>query len=110
MWDLTAGLLGGDWRRAEDILQETAICAWQYAAELDTAAEALRPWIRVVKRSSMDPCRSWRARRNSLSGSMQRASGWIANSGMSSPPDSPAVRYRSEPTGLAGRVERWEKL
>ncbi|MGW2562713.1 sigma-70 family RNA polymerase sigma factor [Streptomyces sp. NPDC001514] len=46
-----ARLLNGDWHRAEDVLQEAAIRAWQHAAELDPTAEALGPWLFAVVRN-----------------------------------------------------------
>ncbi|MER6996821.1 sigma-70 family RNA polymerase sigma factor [Streptomyces sp. NPDC000410] len=46
-----ARLLNGDWHRAEDILQEAAIRAWQHEAELDPTAEALGPWLFAVVRN-----------------------------------------------------------
>ncbi len=56
-------LLDGDWHRAEDILQEAAIRAWQHAAELDPATVALRPWLfHVVRNLVIDGYRGRRAR------------------------------------------------
>ncbi|MFI9724436.1 sigma-70 family RNA polymerase sigma factor [Streptomyces sp. NPDC052396] len=58
-----ARLLGGDWHRAEDVVQEAAIRAWQHAAELGPATEALRPWLlRVVRNLVIDGHRGRRAR------------------------------------------------
>ncbi|MFE6844780.1 sigma-70 family RNA polymerase sigma factor [Streptomyces sp. NPDC057686] len=58
-----ARLLGGDWHRAEDVLQEAAIRAWQHASELDPSAEALRPWLfAVVRDLVIDGYRVRRAR------------------------------------------------
>lgn len=44
-------LLGGDWHRAEDVLQEVAIRAWHHAADLDPTAETVRPWLFTVVRN-----------------------------------------------------------
>ncbi|MFC0844054.1 MULTISPECIES: sigma-70 family RNA polymerase sigma factor [Streptomyces] len=58
-----ARMLGGDWHRAEDVLQEAAIRAWQHAAELDPTAEALRPWLfHVVRNLVIDGYRGRQAR------------------------------------------------
>ncbi|MFF1360154.1 sigma-70 family RNA polymerase sigma factor [Streptomyces sp. NPDC058297] len=58
-----ARLLGGDWHRAEDVLQEAAIRAWQHAAELDPTAEAIRPWLfHVVRNLVIDGYRGRQAR------------------------------------------------
>jgi RNA polymerase sigma-70 factor, ECF subfamily len=58
-----ARLLGGDWHRAEDVLQEAVIRAWQHAAELDATAEGVRPWLfTVVRHLVIDGHRAQRAR------------------------------------------------
>lgn len=58
-----ARLLGGDWHRAEDVLQEAAIRAWQHADVLDPTAEALRPWLfTVVRNLVIDGYRARQAR------------------------------------------------
>ncbi|MFJ7078521.1 sigma-70 family RNA polymerase sigma factor [Streptomyces sp. NPDC098781] len=46
-----ARLLGGDWHRAEDILQETAARAWRHSAILGADAEEARPWLFTVVRN-----------------------------------------------------------
>jgi RNA polymerase sigma-70 factor, ECF subfamily len=63
-----ARLLGGDWHRAEDVLQEAAIRAWQHAAELDPTAEGVRPWLfTVVRHLVIDGFRAQRARPTAVS-------------------------------------------
>ncbi|MFD7165295.1 sigma-70 family RNA polymerase sigma factor [Streptomyces violascens] len=58
-----ARMLGWDWHRAEDVLQEAAIRAWQHAAELAPTAEALRPWLfQVVRNLVIDGYRGRQAR------------------------------------------------
>ncbi len=58
-----ARLLGGDWHRAEDVLQDAAIRAWQHAAELDATAEGVRPWLfTVVRHLVIDGYRAQQAR------------------------------------------------
>lgn len=46
-----ARLLGGDWHRAEDVVQEVAIRAWHHSASLDPTAESVRPWLFAVIRN-----------------------------------------------------------
>lgn len=46
-----ARMLRGDWHRAEDLLQEAALRAWQHSARLDPSAESLRPWLFAVVRN-----------------------------------------------------------
>ncbi|MEU9383036.1 sigma-70 family RNA polymerase sigma factor [Streptomyces sp. NPDC048279] len=44
-------LLGGDWHRAEDILQEAAVRAWKHVGVLGHQDEGLRPWLFTVVRN-----------------------------------------------------------
>jgi RNA polymerase sigma-70 factor, ECF subfamily len=44
-------MLGGDWHRAEDIVQEVAIRAWQHQADLDPTDDTARPWLFTVVRN-----------------------------------------------------------
>ncbi|MCX5400469.1 sigma-70 family RNA polymerase sigma factor [Streptomyces sp. NBC_00102] len=46
-----ARLLGGDWDRAEDILQEAAVRAWRHIGMLGEQEENLRPWLFTVVRN-----------------------------------------------------------
>ncbi|MFJ4153034.1 sigma-70 family RNA polymerase sigma factor [Streptomyces galbus] len=46
-----ARLLGGDWIRAEDVLQEAAIRAWRHVGLLEGQDEGLRPWLFTVVRN-----------------------------------------------------------
>ncbi|MER8223611.1 sigma-70 family RNA polymerase sigma factor [Streptomyces sp. NPDC094143] len=50
-----ARLLGGDWHRAEDILQEAALRAWKHATTLGLDVHEARPWMfTVVKNLVID--------------------------------------------------------
>lgn len=63
MLRFAARLLGGDWHRAEDVLQEAALRAWRHAPVLDPTAEALRPWLfTVVRNLVIDDHRARQAR------------------------------------------------
>jgi RNA polymerase sigma-70 factor (ECF subfamily) len=54
-------MVGGDRQRAEDIVQETLLRAWQHAADL--TVEGARPWLfTVARRLVVDSDRSRRAR------------------------------------------------
>ncbi|MFZ3468020.1 sigma-70 family RNA polymerase sigma factor [Streptomyces sp. 4.24] len=58
-----ARMLGGDWHRAEDVLQEAALRAWQHSAKLDATTDGLRPWLfHVVRNLVIDGYRERRAR------------------------------------------------
>ncbi|GAB2617951.1 sigma-70 family RNA polymerase sigma factor [Streptomyces capparidis] len=46
-----ARLLGGDWHRAEDVLQEAAIRAWRHAERLGAEVGEMRPWLFTVVRN-----------------------------------------------------------
>lgn len=51
MLRFAARMLSGDWHRAEDVLQEAALRAWQHSSRLDPNAEGLRPWLFAVVRN-----------------------------------------------------------
>ncbi|WP_225858908.1 sigma-70 family RNA polymerase sigma factor [Streptomyces albicerus] len=54
-----ARLLGGDWHRAEDVLQEAAVRAWKHASALDMNVTEARPWLyTVVKNLVIDQHRA----------------------------------------------------
>lgn len=54
-------LVGGDRQRAEDVVQETLLRAWQHAGDL--TVDGARPWLfTVAKRLVIDGNRSRRAR------------------------------------------------
>ncbi|HVV24404.1 MAG TPA: sigma-70 family RNA polymerase sigma factor [Pseudonocardiaceae bacterium] len=54
-------MVGGDRQRAEDIVQETLLRAWQHAADL--TVEGARPWLfTVARRLVIDADRGRRAR------------------------------------------------
>ncbi|WP_217144826.1 sigma-70 family RNA polymerase sigma factor [Streptomyces sp. AC627_RSS907] len=58
-----ARLLGGDWHRAEDVLQEAALRAWKHAEELGLKVEEARPWMfTVVRNLAIDHHRARRIR------------------------------------------------
>ncbi|MFD9545388.1 sigma-70 family RNA polymerase sigma factor [Streptomyces sp. NPDC060022] len=58
-----ARLLGGDWHKAEDILQETAARAWKHSSALGTMGDAAKPWLfRVVRNLVIDHQRASRIR------------------------------------------------
>ena len=57
-------LTGGDRARAEDVVQETLLRAWQSAAALELPEDARRAWLYTVARNLViDDWRSARARR-----------------------------------------------
>jgi RNA polymerase sigma-70 factor (ECF subfamily) len=59
-------LLGGDRQRAEDIMQETLLRAWQHAEDLDV--DHARPWLFTVARHLViDANRHRPARRGDIS-------------------------------------------
>ncbi|MFF3248725.1 sigma-70 family RNA polymerase sigma factor [Streptomyces sp. NPDC002870] len=58
-----ARLLGGDWHRAEDILQEAAARAWKHASALEMNVSEARPWLyTVVKNLVIDQHRARKVR------------------------------------------------
>jgi RNA polymerase sigma-70 factor (ECF subfamily) len=46
-----ARLLGGDWHRAEDLLQEAFARAWRHSAMFDGDIDKARPWLFTVVRN-----------------------------------------------------------
>jgi RNA polymerase sigma-70 factor (ECF subfamily) len=57
------GLTYGDRQRAEDLLQETLVRAWQHPEAFDGPHESMRPWLfTVARRLAIDARRSRLAR------------------------------------------------
>lgn len=57
------GLTYGDQQRAEDLLQETLVRAWQHPEAFDASYESMRPWLFTVgRRLAIDARRSRMAR------------------------------------------------
>lgn len=57
------GLTFGDRQRAEDLLQETLVRAWQHPEAFDGPYESMRPWLfTVARRLAIDARRSRLAR------------------------------------------------
>ncbi|MCX4862711.1 sigma-70 family RNA polymerase sigma factor [Streptomyces sp. NBC_01369] len=57
------GLTFGDRQRAEDLLQETLVRAWQHPEAFDSAYDSMRPWLfTVARRLAIDARRSRQAR------------------------------------------------
>ncbi|MFE7773765.1 sigma-70 family RNA polymerase sigma factor [Streptomyces sp. NPDC057445] len=57
------GLTYGDQQRAEDLLQETLLRAWQHPEAFDAPYESMRPWLFTVgRRLAIDARRSRLAR------------------------------------------------
>ncbi|MFJ2707591.1 sigma-70 family RNA polymerase sigma factor [Streptomyces sp. NPDC087428] len=57
------GLTFGDRQRAEDLLQETLVRAWQHPEAFDSPYESMRPWLFTVgRRLAIDARRSRLAR------------------------------------------------
>ncbi|MFD7446101.1 sigma-70 family RNA polymerase sigma factor [Streptomyces sp. NPDC059909] len=57
------GLTYGDQQRAEDLLQETLVRAWQHPEAFDGPYESMRPWLFTVgRRLAIDARRSRMAR------------------------------------------------
>ena len=65
----TFHLTGGDRGRAEDIVQDTIVRAWQNRAVLDTARDSIRPWLfTVARRIAIDQHRRRTARPTEVNG------------------------------------------
>ncbi|MFD0341953.1 sigma-70 family RNA polymerase sigma factor [Streptomyces sp. NPDC127117] len=57
------GLTFGDRQRAEDLLQETLVRAWQHPEAFDSAYDSMRPWLfTVARRLAIDARRSRQSR------------------------------------------------
>ncbi|MGK5632241.1 sigma-70 family RNA polymerase sigma factor [Streptomyces sp. URMC 123] len=57
------GLTYGDRQRAEDLVQETLVRAWQHPEALESTHESMRPWLfTVARRLAIDARRARRAR------------------------------------------------
>ncbi|MFB7918258.1 sigma-70 family RNA polymerase sigma factor [Streptomyces sp. NPDC056061] len=57
------GLTFGDRQRAEDLLQETLVRAWQHPEAFDASYASMRPWLfTVARRLAIDARRSRQAR------------------------------------------------
>ncbi|MGW1104572.1 sigma-70 family RNA polymerase sigma factor [Streptomyces sp. NPDC002540] len=57
------GLTFGDRQRAEDLLQETLVRAWQHPEAFDAPYDSMRPWLfTVARRLAIDARRSRQAR------------------------------------------------
>ncbi|MCX4416585.1 sigma-70 family RNA polymerase sigma factor [[Kitasatospora] papulosa] len=62
------GLTFGDRQRAEDLLQETLVRAWQHPEAFDAPYESMRPWLfTVARRLAIDARRSRQARPTEVS-------------------------------------------
>lgn len=62
------GLTFGDRQRAEDLLQETLVRAWQHPEAFDGPYESMRPWLFTVgRRLAIDARRSRQARPTEVS-------------------------------------------
>ncbi|MFE7705611.1 sigma-70 family RNA polymerase sigma factor [Streptomyces sp. NPDC057486] len=62
------GLTYGDRQRAEDLLQETLVRAWQHPEAFDSPHESMRPWLfTVARRLAIDARRSRQARPTEVS-------------------------------------------
>ncbi|GHH53227.1 sigma-70 family RNA polymerase sigma factor [Streptomyces candidus] len=61
------GLTHGDRQRAEDLVQETLVRAWQHPEALDGDHESMRPWLfTVARRLAIDARRARRSRPNEV--------------------------------------------
>ncbi|MFI5806229.1 sigma-70 family RNA polymerase sigma factor [Streptomyces sp. NPDC051561] len=57
------GLTHGDRQRAEDLVQETLVRAWQHPEALDSDHDSMRPWLFTVgRRLAIDARRARKAR------------------------------------------------
>ncbi|WP_031090601.1 sigma-70 family RNA polymerase sigma factor [Streptomyces sp. NRRL WC-3549] len=62
------GLTFGDRQRAEDLMQETLVRAWQHPEAFDAPYDSMRPWLfTVARRLAIDARRSRQARPTEVS-------------------------------------------
>ncbi|HWU07941.1 MAG TPA: sigma-70 family RNA polymerase sigma factor [Streptomyces sp.] len=62
------GLTFGDRQRAEDLLQETLVRAWQHPEAFDAPYDSMRPWLfTVARRLAIDARRARQARPTEVS-------------------------------------------
>jgi RNA polymerase sigma-70 factor, ECF subfamily len=63
LYGFLLGLTYGDRQRAEDLMQETLVRAWQHPEALETDHESMRPWLFTVgRRLAIDARRARRSR------------------------------------------------
>ncbi|MFD9502907.1 sigma-70 family RNA polymerase sigma factor [Streptomyces sp. NPDC060035] len=63
LFNFALGLTFGDRQRAEDLLQETLVRAWQHPEAFDAPYDSMRPWLfTVARRLAIDARRSRQAR------------------------------------------------
>ncbi len=61
LWRYCLHLTGHDQERAQDVVQETMLRAWQHVDRLDDTREPVRPWLFTVARNIVID--DWRRRR-----------------------------------------------
>lgn len=74
LWGYVIGLTGGDRARAEDVVQETLLRAWQHPDVLDQSTRSARGWLfTVAQRIVIDEWRSARRRNEVTAGDVPDA-------------------------------------